>query len=103
MEFVVPVATLIVVVVLPFFVNLCTTETISSNIKRWIVIVVSLLVGIATGVLSGFPTPETLVTWALACIGGVQVAYSAFKAIGLTNTWLEALQGVGVDKTDQTE
>lgn len=103
MEFVVPIATLIVVVVLPFFVNLCTTGAISSNVKRWIVIVVSLLVGIATGVLSGFPTPETLVTWVLACIGGVQVAYSAFKAIGLTNTWLEALQGVGVDKTDQTE
>lgn len=103
MEFIVPIATLVVVVVLPFFVNLCTTEAISSNVKRWIVIVVSLLVGIATGVLSGFPTPETLVTWVLACLGGVQLSYSAFKSIGITNTWLEALQGIGTNGENEKQ
>lgn len=102
MEWIVPVSTLIVVVVLPFLVNLCTTEEISSNAKRWIVIVCSLAVGIATGLISGLPTAETLVTWVLAVIGGVQLAYSAFKAIGLTNGWLEALQGIGTS-VDQSE
>lgn len=99
MEWVSGIAALIIVVLLPFFVNLCTTDAVSSNAKRWIVIIVSVLVGLATGITAGLPTPETIVTWVLAVIGGVQVAYSAFKAIGLTNKWLDALQGVGVDNT----
>lgn len=97
MEWVSGIAALIIVVLLPFFVNLCTTGAVSSNAKRWIVIIISILVGLATGITAGLPTPETLVTWVLACLGGVQLAYSAFKAIGITNTWLDALQGVGVD------
>lgn len=100
MEWIVPIATLIIMVVLPFFVNLCTTGAISSNAKRWVVIIVSIIVGLATGITAGMPTPETLVVWCLAVIGGVQTAYSAFKAIGITNTWLDALQGVGVDKNE---
>lgn len=103
MEWVTPIATLVIMIVLPFFVNLCTTEAVSSNAKRWIVIIVSVIVGLATGITAGMPTPETLVTWVLAVIGGVQVAYSAFKAIGITNTWLDALQGVGVDKPTDKE
>lgn len=101
MEWVSGIATLIIVVLLPFFVNLCTTDAVSSNAKRWIVIIVSILVGLATGITVGLPTPETIVTWVLAVIGGVQLAYSAFKAIGLTNGWLEALQGVGVDSNKE--
>lgn len=101
MEWVSGIAALIIVVLLPFFVNLCTTDAVSSNAKRWIVIIISILVGLATGITAGLPTPETIVTWVLAVIGGVQLSYSAFKAIGITNTWLDALQGVGVDNNKE--
>lgn len=95
MEWIAPVATLIIVVVLPYVVNLCKKATWSTNAKRWIAIVLSLLVGIATGLLAGLPTAETFVTWVLAVIGGTQIAYSAFKSIGITSNWLDALEGVG--------
>lgn len=90
-----PIATLILCVVLPFVVNLCKQQTWSAGMSRWIAIIFSVIAGIATGLLSGMPTPETLVTWVLAVIGGVQLAYSAFKAIGVTSGWLDALEGVG--------
>ena len=95
MEWVGPIATLIIVVVLPYVVNLCKKAEWNANIKRWIAIGLSLIVGVATGVLSGVPTPETLLTWVLAVIGGTQVAYAAFKSIGITSSWLDALEGVG--------
>lgn len=90
-----PIATLILCVVLPFVVNLCKQQTWSATMSRWVAIIFSVIAGIATGLLSGMPTPETLVTWVLAVIGGVQLAYSAFKAIGVTSGWLDALEGVG--------
>lgn len=96
MEWITPIATLIIVVVLPYVVNLCKKTSWSTNAKRWIAIVLSLVVGIATGLLAGLPTAETFVTWVLAVIGGTQIAYSAFKSIGVTSNWLDALEGVGV-------
>lgn len=101
MEWVVPIATLIVCVLLPYVVNLCKKSSWSTNAKRWIAIILSLVAGIATGFLAGVPSPETFVTWVLAVIGGVQIAYSAFKSVGITSEWLDALEGVGVkDGTD---
>lgn len=100
-EWIVPIATLIICVVLPYVVNLCKKAQWSKNVKRWLAIGLSLIVGIATGVISGIPTSETLVTWVLAVIGGTQIAYSAFKSIGVTSTWLDALEGVG-SKEDTT-
>lgn len=94
-DWIMPIATLIICVVLPYVVNLCKKTQWSKNVKRWLAIVLSLIVGVATGVISGIPTPETLVTWVLAVIGGTQVAYSAFKSIGVTSGWLDALEGVG--------
>lgn len=90
-----PIATLVICVVLPYVVNLCKKAQWSKNVKRWLAIGVSLLVGVATGVISGIPTPDTFVTWVLAIIGGTQVAYSAFKSIGITSGWLDALEGIG--------
>ena len=102
MEWITPIATLIIVVVLPYVVNLCKKASWSTNAKRWIAIVLSLVVGIATGLLAGLPTAETFVTWVLAVIGGTQIAYSAFKSIGVTSNWLDALEGVGVkDETPE--
>lgn len=101
MEWVVPIATIVICVILPYVVNLIKKANWSTNTKRWIAIVISLIVGIATGVIQGLPTPETFVAWVLAVIGGVQVAYSLFASIGVTSNWLDALEGIG-SKTDTT-
>lgn len=95
MEWIAPIATLIICVVLPYVVNLCKKAEWSANVKRWLAIGLSIIVGVATGLLAGVPTPETLVTWVLAVIGGTQIAYAAFKAIGVTSGWLDALEGIG--------
>ena len=96
-----PVATLILCVAIPYVVNLCKKAEWSANTKRWLAFAFSAIAGIATALLSGLPTPETLVTWVLAVIGGVQLAYAAFKAIGVTSGWLDALEGVGSEAQKQ--
>lgn len=93
-EYIVPVATIIVTIAVPFIVNLVKKQEWSTNAKRWLAVGVSLLAGLATGALSGAPTAATLVTWTLSVIGGVQVAYSLFKSVGVTSNWLDALEGV---------
>ena len=40
------------------------------------------------------------VTAIFACVGGVQVAYAAFKAVGVTDKWLDALLAMGTPKKD---
>lgn len=94
-NWVISLATLILCVVIPYVVNLCKKAEWSTSAKRWIAIVFSVIAGVATGLLSGMPTAETLVTWSLAVVGGVQIAYAAFKAIGVTSNLLDALEGVG--------
>lgn len=95
MEWVNPIATLIISLVLPFVVSLCTTLEMSSAVKRWVAVVFSIISGVATGIITGAPSPETLVTWALAVIGGTQAAYSLFKSVGITSKALDALASVG--------
>lgn len=90
-----PIATVIVCVVIPYAVNLCKNQSWNANTKRWLAIAFSIIGGLAVGCISGAPTPETFVTWVLAVIGGVQVAYAAFKSVGVTSGWLDALEGVG--------
>lgn len=102
MEWVTPVATVVVCVVLPYVVNLLKNSKWSANIKRWIALVISIAVGAASGVIAGAPTPETLVTWIFSVVGGTQVAYAAFKSIGITSGWLDALEGIG-SKEDPDE
>lgn len=94
-NWVISLATLILCVVIPYVVNLCKKAEWSTSAKRWIAIVFSVIAGVATALLSGVPTAETLVTWVLAVVGGVQIAYAAFKAIGITSNLLDALEGVG--------
>lgn len=105
MEWANAIAALIIAVILPFIINLCTTQKWSSNAKRWLAIVASIVAGLATGITAGLPTPETLVVWVLAVLGGVQTAYAAFKAIGITDSWLDALSGIGsnVDTTENKQ
>lgn len=99
MELIPAIATLVLIVVLPYVVNLCKSSTWDGNVKRWVAIAISAVAGLATGLLAGVPTSETLVTWVLAVIGGTQTAYALFKAIGVTSGWLDALEGVGSTKT----
>ena len=49
----------------------------------------------------GMPTdPTAWVTSVFAAVGGVQVAYAAFKAVGVTDKWLDALLAMGTPKKD---
>lgn len=95
MEWIAPVATVIVCVILPYVVNLVKKNQWSENVKRWLAIGMSIVVGICAGVIAGAPTPETFLSWVLTIVGGTQVAYAAFKSIGVTSGWLDALEGVG--------
>lgn len=98
-DWIIPVATLILCVVIPYVVNLCKKAEWSTAAKRWLAIIFSIVAGVATALLSGIPTAETLVTWVLAVVGGVQLAYTAFKSIGVTSGWLDALEGIGSKTT----
>lgn len=98
---IVQIATIVLVVVLPYIVNLCKNDYWDVNVKRWFAIAFSVLAGVATGLISGLPTNETLVMWVLAVIGGTQTAYALFKAIGVTSGWLDALEGIGSNTEKQ--
>lgn len=90
--------------VIPFVVNLCATGSCSGTVKRVLAIVFSLLGGVALAFTTGAPTPETFVVWCLAVLGGVQTAYTAFKAVGVTSGALDALLNVGhTDKDVEDE
>ena len=93
------IAAIVVVVVLPFLVNAIKTKAMSGNVARWVAIVASIVGGVIVGFVGGMPTtPEGWLTTVFAVVGGVQVAYSAFKSVGITNAWLEALLNVNTDK-----
>lgn len=102
-EWIVAIATIIICLVLPFVVNLCKNQEWSSNTKRWIAISFSAIAGVATGCISGIPTAETFVTWIMAVVGGTQLAYSAFKSIGITSNWLDSLEGIGMTSKNKNE
>lgn len=85
----------ITALIIPFVVNLCSTVSMSGTVKRVIAIVFSALGGISLAIATGAPTPETFVMWCMAVLGGVQTAYTAFKAVGVTSGILDALMGVG--------
>ena len=99
MNWIVAIALVITSVVLPFMVALAVKATWSANVKRFIAILISVLVGFATAAPLGIPTPETLMTWVLAVVGGMHVAYSLFKKSGVTVAWMEALNAIGTHET----
>lgn len=85
-------ATLITVIIIPFITNAIKTKAMSGNVARWVALVVSVLGGAVVGFVTGIPnTPEAWLTTIFACIGGIQVAYSTFKTVGVTSKWLDAL------------
>lgn len=100
------VAAIVAVVVIPFLVNAIKTNAMTGNVARWVAVIVSVIGGIIVGLIGGMPTtPEAWLTTVFAIVGGVQFAYSAFKSVGITNAWLEALLNVNTGDVDagQTE
>ena len=94
----VAIGALLVTVVIPYVVNLCANQDWPSEVKRWLALGLSLAVGVVAAVAAGIPTPETLVSWALAAVGATQLAYGLFKNVGITDSWLDALLHVGEEK-----
>lgn len=89
------VATVVLSAVVPYVVQAIKTQAMGGEAARWLAIAASVLAGIVTGFVGGVPAdPGAWVTAVFATIGGVQLAYSAFRAVGVTSRWLDALMGV---------
>lgn len=87
---------LIASLIVPWAVQLIKTNTVSGNVARWMAIGLSVIAGIVVGFIAGIPADAAgLVACVFACVGGVQVAYAAFKAVGITCGWLDALLNIG--------
>lgn len=93
--------TVLTVLVVPYIVQAIKTKAMTGNVARWTAIAVSALCGSLTAMAGGMPTdPTAWVTSIFAAVGGVQVAYAAFKAVGVTDKWLDALLAMGTPKKD---
>ncbi len=91
------IALLITALVVPYVVALVRNEAITGNAARWLAVGVSAFAGIVAGLVDGVPaTPDDLITCIFAAVGGVQVAYTAFRSVGVTSKWLTALMELNV-------
>lgn len=89
-------ATIATVLVVPFLVQAIKTEAMTGSVARWVAIGVSLVAGMLVGFATGIPhEPQTWLTAVFAIVGGVQTAYAAFKSVGITSKWLDALLNLG--------
>lgn len=95
------IALLVTALAVPYVVALIKNQTLTGNKARWIAIGVSVAAGAATALVSGIPaTPAAWIVCILAAVGAVQMAYAAFKSVGVTCGWLEALSAIGKDADD---
>lgn len=93
--------TVCTVLVVPYIVQAIKTKAMSGSAARWTAIGVSALCGVLTAMAGGVPSdPSAWVTSIFAAVGGVQVAYAAFKSVGVTDKWLDALLALGDIKED---
>lgn len=93
--------TVLTALVVPYIVQAIKSKAMTGNMARWIAIAVSALCGALTAMAGGMPTDASAwVTSIFACVGGVQVAYAAFKTVGVTDKWLDALLELGDIKED---
>lgn len=93
--------TVCTVLVVPYIVQAIKTKAMSGSAARWTAIGVSALCGVLTAMAGGVPSdPSACVTSIFAAVGGVQVAYAAFKSVGVTDKWLDALLALGDIKED---
>jgi hypothetical protein len=85
---------------IPFIVNFFASSEVGNNVKTIMAAMLSLAVGIlagfvALGVHPTWPTASTFGVFSLAIFGGSTIAYRAFKSVGITNRWLDALLAFG--------
>lgn len=95
------IAGLVTAFVLPFVIALIKRNQWSDNTKRWIAVIVTVLVGIAAGYIFGIPTPDTLAMFVVAIYGAMNMAYALFKSLGITVKWLDALSDLGSVKEEE--
>ena len=82
--------TVATVLVVPYIVQAIKTKAMTGNVAA------SAACGALTAMAGGIPAdPSAWVTSIFAAIGGVQVAYAAFKSVGITDKWLDALLALG--------
>lgn len=95
---------IITAIIVPYVVQLIKTKTITGTRAQWLAIGVSIIAGVVTGLAAGIPsTPTAWVTCILAAIGAVQLAYSAFKSVGVTSKALDALMAINYKVEDTPE
>ena len=99
MELAAQICQIVLILAIPFVVNLVKSSTWSSSRKRFIGITTSIIGGLATTgaqiAATGAFDPNLLFLYVLSTIGGVQMTYALFSAIGVTSRWLDALEGIG--------
>lgn len=89
------IALLVTALIVPFVVQLIRHEALTGRAAFWVATCVSVLAGLVSGFIGGIPANAVAwVTCIFAAVGGVQVAYAAFRGIGITNKWLDALADV---------
>lgn len=94
------IALVVTALLVPYVVALIRNEAITGNRARWLAVAVSALAGIVAGLVGGVPaTPGDLVACIFAAVGGTQVAYTAFRSVGVTSKWLTALMEVGTKES----
>ena len=93
------IAIIVTALVVPYVVQIIKTNAMTGNAARWLAIGVSLLAGVVCALVGGIPTtPLEWVTCIGTAIGVVQIAYAAFKSVGVTSKWLDALQALKLHK-----
>lgn len=98
------IAIIITAIVVPYVVQLIKTNTITGKKAQWLAIGISLVAGIVTALISGIPdTPTAWIMCIIAAIGAVQLAYTAFKSVGITSGWLDALGAINYKVEDTPE
>lgn len=96
------IALIVTALVVPYVVQLIKQQAITGNGARWLAIGVAILAGICAGFVGGVPeTAAGWITCIFAAIGGVQVAYAAYKSVGITSKWLDALASISIGKRDE--
>lgn len=101
MEAVALVATSLVV---PFAVQLVKAGAVRGAAARWLAIGTSLAAGAVCAAAAGIPESPAL--WAQACfaaVGGTQAAYAAYKSVGVTSRWLDALAAVRANPEEKED
>lgn len=97
------IALVVTALVVPYVVALIRNEAITGSRARWLAIGVSVLAGIVAAFVGGVPTsPAEVIECVFAAVGGVQVTYTAFRSIGVTSKWLDALMEIGTKNDIKT-